>query len=601
MYKKFFKRLIDIIISFCGLVILSPMFLIVAILVKIKLGSPIIFKQERVGFKGKIFTIYKFRTMLDKSDKNGKPLSDEKRMTKFGNFLRATSLDEIPELFNILKGEMSFVGPRPLLVEYMNFYTENQLHRHDAKPGLTGLAQINGRNDTTWEKRFEYDLKYIQNITFHEDLRIFLNTFAKVFKKEGICQSENITMKAFDEEENLKTPYFIVSEAELLKNIDCFKEALNEIWKNYKIAYSVKTNSLPWIIKYMNSKNILAEVVSDEEYELAKICGYFPENIIFNGPIKSNKKLEEAIKSKALVNIDSYNDIEFIKNNKPEIKGELGIRVNINTSIFNPKDIDYKEDGFRFGFSYENGELEKILNELKEIYPDKSFGLHVHVNSITRSVEAYRSLAKYTAEIIKKYDIKPSFIDIGGGFFGGVPGKPTAKDYILAIKEELKDIVNIDEVTLIVEPGSAFVGSAFDFCTSVIDVKDTSFSRIVTTDGSRVNIDPLWAKSKFLYSLEDEFTNELKETNVIKKQIICGYTCMDHDRIMILENEKELKKKDKIVYHKVGNYTVTMGGMFIKTLPDVYVKTIEEKIEKIRGRISIQDYYDIQSFNKIQK
>lgn len=601
MYKKFIKRLLDIIISFCGLVILSPIFLIVAILVKLKLGSPIIFKQERVGLKGNVFTIYKFRTMLDASDKNGKPLSDEKRMTKFGNFLRETSLDEIPELFNILKGEMSFVGPRPLLVEYMNFYTEKQLHRHDVKPGLTGLAQINGRNDTTWEKRFEYDLKYIEKITFHEDLRIFLNTFTKVFKKEGICQGENVTMKAFDEEENLKTPYFIVYEKELLKNIDGFKEGFNELWKNYKIAYSVKTNSLPWIIKYMNSKNVLAEVVSDEEYELAKICGYTSENIVFNGPIKNSEKLEEAIKNGAIVNIDSYNDIEFIKNSKPEIRGELGIRVNINTNIFNPKDIDYKEDGFRFGFSYENGELEKILKDLKEIYPNKKIGLHVHINSITRSIEAYKALAKYTSEIIKKYDIKPSFIDIGGGFFGGVSGKPTAKDYIWAIKEELKTVINPEEVTLIVEPGSAIVGSAFDFCTSVLDVKDTNFSRIVTTDGSRVNIDPLWAKSKFLYSLENESRNELENASTIKKQIICGYTCMDHDRIMVLENEKELKKNDKIIYHKVGNYTVTMGGMFIKTLPDVYVKTVEEKIEKIRGRISIQDYYNIQNFNKIQK
>lgn len=595
MYKKYIKRLLDIIISFCGIIILSPVLLIVAILVKIKLGSPVIFKQKRPGLNEKIFTLYKFRTMVDKKDKNGKQLPEGQRMTKFGNMLRKTSLDELPELINILKGEMSFVGPRPLLVEYLDIYSEEQKHRHDVRPGLTGLAQINGRNNTTWEKRFEDDLKYIQNITFINDLKIFFMTFVKVFRAEGVTQNENVTMKSFCEENNLKTPYFLVNEKEIINNINSFKEAFEELWENYKIAYSIKTNSLPWVIKIMNKNDVMAENVSDEEYELSQICGYDSKNIIFNGPIKSMEKLKEAIESGAIVNIDSKDEIEFIKNNKPKLKSNIGIRVNVDTNIFNPEDISYKDDGFRFGFCVENGEFENILKILEEIYPTQRIGLHVHVNSKSRSVETYSAIAKYTSDIIKKYNMKPAFIDIGGGFFGGVPEKPNAKEYISAIKKELINVVKPEETAIFIEPGSALVGSAFDFCTKVIDVKELNSSRIVTTDGSRINIDPLWLKSKYTYTVIDENKKEISNRNLVKKQILCGYTCMDHDRIMVLENDKELRKNDKIIYHKVGNYTVTMGGLFIRYFPDVYVKTVEGKLEKIRSRISAKDFYNIQS------
>ena len=179
MYKKYVKRILDILISLVGLIILSPVFLIVAILVKIKLGSPIFFKQERPGKDEKIFKLYKFRSMSDKKDENGKLLPDKERLTKFGKILRSTSLDELPELFNL-------IGPRPLAVCYLPYYNEKEKHRHDVRPGLTGLAQINGRNALNWEERFAYDIEYINNITFMNDMKIFFKTFIKVFKKEDI-------------------------------------------------------------------------------------------------------------------------------------------------------------------------------------------------------------------------------------------------------------------------------------------------------------------------------------------------------------------------------------------------------------------------------
>ena len=197
MYKNFFKRLLDIVISFAFLIIFSPIILITAILVKTKLGSPVIFKQERPGKNEKIFVMYKFRTMTNVRDEAGELLSDEVRLTKFGKFLRSSSLDELPELINIIKGDMSIIGPRPLLVEYLPYYNDFQKRRHDVRPGLTGLAQINGRNFTSWDERFYFDIKYVNNISFVQDLKIFFITVGKVLKREGISSETSATMESF--------------------------------------------------------------------------------------------------------------------------------------------------------------------------------------------------------------------------------------------------------------------------------------------------------------------------------------------------------------------------------------------------------------------
>lgn len=186
MYRKFIKRFLDFILSLLALIILSPILLAIYILVRIKLGKPAIFKQKRPGKDEKIFTLYKFRTMTDEKDEKGNLLPDEKRLTKFGNILRKTSLDELPELVNILKGDMSIIGPRPLAVVYLPYYNKQEKHRHDVRPGLTGLAQVNGRNTLIWEDRFKYDLEYVNNITFLNDCKIILKTIKKVFKEEGI-------------------------------------------------------------------------------------------------------------------------------------------------------------------------------------------------------------------------------------------------------------------------------------------------------------------------------------------------------------------------------------------------------------------------------
>jgi lipopolysaccharide/colanic/teichoic acid biosynthesis glycosyltransferase len=197
LYRRYFKRPMDFILSLIAIIVLSPVLLIVTLLVRTKLGSPVIFKQKRPGLNEKIFTLYKFRTMTDEKDKFGELLPNHIRLTRFGKILRATSLDELPELFNILKGDMSIIGPRPLLIEYLPLYNEKQKNRHDVRPGLSGLAQVNGRNAISWEEKFNYDVEYVDNISFLLDLKLIIQTFLKVFKREGVNKSEIVTMEKF--------------------------------------------------------------------------------------------------------------------------------------------------------------------------------------------------------------------------------------------------------------------------------------------------------------------------------------------------------------------------------------------------------------------
>lgn len=197
IYRSFVKRPMDFCLALLALIMFSPILLILAILVKQKLGSPVWFKQDRPGLHGEIFTMYKFRTMTDQRDANGEFLPDSIRLTKFGKLLRATSLDELPELFNIVKGDMSLVGPRPLLIQYLGLYNKEQARRHEVRPGLTGLAQVNGRNAISWDDKFKLDVQYVDNISLLTDWKIILLTVKKVFIKEGINSETASTMEPF--------------------------------------------------------------------------------------------------------------------------------------------------------------------------------------------------------------------------------------------------------------------------------------------------------------------------------------------------------------------------------------------------------------------
>lgn len=197
IYRRFLKRPMDFILSLLAIIVLSPVLILVGILVRVKLGSPVLFKQKRPGLNEKIFTMYKFRTMTDEKDENGQLLPDSVRLTKFGRMLRSTSLDELPELFNILKGDMSVVGPRPLLIQYLELYNEHQKRRHDVRPGLSGHAQVNGRNTISWEDKFNLDVEYVDNMSFVGDWKIIFATIKKVFVREGISSEGQETVQYF--------------------------------------------------------------------------------------------------------------------------------------------------------------------------------------------------------------------------------------------------------------------------------------------------------------------------------------------------------------------------------------------------------------------
>ena len=385
----------------------------------------------------------------------------------------------------------------------------------------------------------------------------------------------------------MKTPYYLIHEDILQENIRSFSDGMKQKWKQSLVSYSVKTNSLPWVIRFMNEQRLMMEVVSDEEYELARICGCAYSDIIYNGPIKGKTSFLDAIHNGSYVNIDSSREIEWIKNQKLENE-RIGLRVNVPVDLFTEGNIEYTEDGFRFGFAEADRSFETALEALYKT-GIKKIGLHLHCNSITRAPDVYRIITKYAVDLIERYGINLLYLDVGGGFFGGVPGKATPAEYFEIITEEIKKSKRTEDIILISEPGSALIGTAVDLVTSVIDVKDTAKARIVTTDGSRLHIDPLWKKNRYLYDLETREKRPIKD-----EQIVCGYTCMDHDRLMKIYGMPELQQGDKIIYHRVGAYSMTFGGMFIRYLPEVYVER-KTGIEKIRDRITVQDYYRIQS------
>lgn len=396
----------------------------------------------------------------------------------------------------------------------------------------------------------------------------------------------------------MKTPHFLISEEILVANILNFKRALTEYWGNHILGYSVKTNSLPWLLNYLRKYEIYAETVSDEEYLLARKCDYKGKNIIYNGPIKGADILVKALEENAIINIDSQSDLDVIISKDSKGTGEnIGIRLNIPVDIFLSGDVGYTDFGFRFGFSVDNGEFERVIHQLQGKYGHKKFGLHLHCNSVTRSLDVYVKIAQFVKTVIKQYSLEPNFIDIGGGFFGGVEGKPTPSDYIREISKELREVIDPAQTRLIVEPGSAIIGSAVELHTSVIDVKETGSAIIVTTDGSRVHIDPFWNRKYYRYSIRSKHN-----TPASTSQVICGYTCMDHDRLMVLSNTSKLVKGDKIIYERVGAYSVTFGGPFIRYFPEVYVKQLDNSgIIKIRERISLNDYYKMQNVRKIKE
>ena len=385
--------------------------------------------------------------------------------------------------------------------------------------------------------------------------------------------------------ESLITPCFIVDEKELKENIESLHDALKQTWDNYIIGYSYKTNSLLWIINYLKQQGVYAEVVSDLEFKLAKEINYDYKKIIFNGPNKGKKIFIDSIKKGSIVNIDSHRELEWLKEERFDEEVSVGIRVNFNLEKECPGETAMGLDGGRFGFSLENGDLQRVVKEIDELENVKISGIHLHHTTKTRSLNIYKVLARKACEISKLFDYELEYVDIGGGFFGGLENKPSYYNYMKVISDELRKCFNSKYTKLIVEPGAALIASPVSFMCEVVDVKDTYNNRIVTVNVSRNNIDPLMNKNNYFLEI-----NYNSKKNKIKEQIICGYTCMENDRIIKLSDKEELSIGDRVLFNKVGSYTMCLSPLFIEYFPTVYLKNIDNEFKCIREKWDVKEY-----------
>lgn len=381
----------------------------------------------------------------------------------------------------------------------------------------------------------------------------------------------------------IKTPYFVIDKDALDKGVQNLKNALQSSWQNYIIGYSYKTNALPWVIEYFRDHGCYAEVVSDNEYELAKSIGVEKEHLIYNGIAKSKETFLEAIRNHAIVNIDAEYEVSWLEE-LGEGDYEVGIRVNFDLESRCPDQTQCGEDGERFGFCCENGELKRIIDKIQR-RGIKVSGLHLHKSSKTRMPDIYRAIAEVAVDIGKQYDLKLAYVDIGGGFFGGLETKPSFSEYFDMVSSILRRQFDPQETKLIVEPGMALIGAPIDYITTVLDVKKTVRNIFVVTDGSRTQIDPLMTKTGYFY----EIVKNRENREVIKHQTISGFTCMEHDRLFEIEEEQELLPGDQIIYHKVGAYTMCLSPLFIKWFPEVYVKS-GKRLTRVRGKWCTGDY-----------
>lgn len=361
-----------------------------------------------------------------------------------------------------------------------------------------------------------------------------------------------------------KTPYYVINRKELDDNFNKLKQALEDHWGNGIIGYSYKTNALPWVISHFDSLGCYAEVVSEDEYNLAKHIGVSGDRIIYNGPIKTKETFLEAITNGCIVNIDSQRELEWLGEVTRD-DGKIGLRVNFDIEKSCPGQSQCGDEGGRFGFCYENGEFEKALKKVCQ-QGHRVAGLHLHTSSRTRGLDIYRAIAEMACRIAETFDLQLDYVDVGGGFFGGLPTKPQFDEYMALMAGILRRRFSPEKTALILEPGMAVIGAPVSYVTTVIDVKDTTANRFVITDGSRTSIDPLMTKSNY-------FCRYHRHTDkpALPKQVIGGFTCMEHDRLFTAVDQPELSVGDQIIYEKVGAYTMCLTPLFIRYFPDVYV------------------------------
>ena len=374
----------------------------------------------------------------------------------------------------------------------------------------------------------------------------------------------------------VETPCYIIDEVTFKDNYKYIYQSFENYLYGGKltVGYSVKTNHNTEMIKYAHNMGMLAEVVSDDEYDLTLLCGYASNEIIFNGPQKSEKKLIQALKDGSIVNIDNLHEIDMIQRNISDLcvkNVKIGLRVNFDLEGVCPSETTAGKDVSRFGLCFENGDLLVAIQRLNSMGIAVS-GLHMHYSSRTRSVKIFEELSKCAGQIINEYGLTESirYIDIGGGFFMGenrsLEGKPTMEQYAATICKTLSRVINLNMIELIIEPGASLIASSIQYICSVINKRDIRGTSVLTCDGSTLHINPFIAKRTPIYEVIRVHESNSKRAH----QIICGATCMEADRICELTDEAEVDIGDYIVCRCVGAYTMAFNNTFINLPPYIY-------------------------------
>lgn len=391
--------------------------------------------------------------------------------------------------------------------------------------------------------------------------------------------------------EKLQTPYFVIDEAVLQNYYHMLTDSLRQNWNNFLVGYSFKTNSLPWLVSFVKKNGAYAEVVSEDEYLLARRLGYEAREIIYNGPYKSETSFREVLLAGGYVNLDSRMEISWLAGlaaEYPERAFPVGIRANFDLEKMCPGETTMGEESGRFGFCYETGKFAEALRALRKISNVSVAGLHLHSSSKSRSVGIFRSIAQMACRLQREFQLSLSYVDLGGGYCGGMEGRPEYPDYFPVVAEELSKCFHPDRTKLIVEPGISLISKCSTFVTSVFDTRDIKGTRYVMTDGSRFNIDATMIKTSHLFHVLHGEAGE-NGRPLMPRQIISGYTCMECDRIFSYENSPELFPGDRIVYENVGGYTMSLNPLFIQYFPAVYLRRGGSLVQ-VRRKWTPEDY-----------
>lgn len=389
----------------------------------------------------------------------------------------------------------------------------------------------------------------------------------------------------------IQTPYFVIDEPILQRYYDMLTDSLTQNWPNYLIGYSFKTNSLPWLVSFVKKNGAYAEVVSEDEYLLAKYLGFTDCEIIYNGPYKSKKSFCDVLLAGGYINLDSRQELDWLialAHSNPDKSFKVGIRANFDLEKMCPGETTMGKTSGRFGFCYETGRFADAVETLRELPNVQISGLHLHSSSKTRSVSIFRAIARMACRLQEEFNFTLEYVDLGGGYCGGMEGRPEYPDYFPVVAKELSRCFCPDQTRLIVEPGISLISKCTTFVTSIFDTRDIKGTRYLMTDGSRFNIDPTMIKNSHLFHIEYN-ADYTKNRPVMEQQIVSGFTCMEVDRLFTHTHQPELVPGDRIIYENVGGYTMSLNPLFIQYFPAVYVRN-ETEMKLVRRKWTPEDY-----------